>query len=123
MKEFVSTQVTWENGQNATLTITKRDKETVPNFKDSAGKRQLCYGIHFVDSDALGGSVVEVQGCGGIFLVIQVYKVDAVTKDPLAFAEYEISTYAGKVYSAISQTRCQRRRLLCWFRCRGAGGW
>ena len=40
----------------------------IPNFKDSAGKRQLCYGIHFVDSDALGGSVVEVQGCGGIFL-------------------------------------------------------
>ena len=29
--------------------------------------------------------------------VIQVYKVDAVTKDPLQYAEYEISTYAGKV--------------------------
>ena len=224
VKEFVSTQVTWENGQNATLTITKRDKETEEplygatfevrtmggdvaetlttdvtgnattdrlspgwyrvvevkapdgyilnteeqtveikentpatlNFYNTSAKGITIHKVDAVTKLPLAGAVFEIRDAGNKLIedyttdasgtintkalepgyytvvetkapdgyvldstphqieveegkqsvitidnypetVIQVYKVDAVTKDPLAFAEYEVSTYAGKV--------------------------
>lgn len=224
VKEFVSTQITWENGQNATLTIIKRDKETEEpvygavfevrtmggdvaetlttdvtgnattdrlspgwyrvvevkapdgyilnteeqtveikentpatlNFYNTPSKGITIHKVDAVTKLPLAGAVLEIRDAGNKLIedyttdasgtintkalepgyynvvetkapdgyvldstphqievvegkqsvitidnypetVIQVYKVDAITKDPLAFAEFEVSTYAGKI--------------------------
>ncbi|MDE7242569.1 MAG: hypothetical protein K2O18_01135 [Oscillospiraceae bacterium] len=135
VKEFVSAQITWENGQQSSLTITKRDKATNEPLAGAAFEVRTMNGdlAARLTTDVTGNAttdrlapgwyrVTEVKAPDGYILnekeetvelkenipaVLDFYnasskgftlhKVDAVTKRPLAGAVFEVRDLSGNL--------------------------
>lgn len=135
VKSFETTEFEWKNTQNATVTIVKKDGETLEplsgatfeirklngtvvdsittDLSGSATSKQLDLGWYVVvETKAPTGYVLnpeetKVEVKAGTPVVIEktnvkskgviIHKVDAITKEPLAGAVFELQTIDGKL--------------------------